>query len=435
MKGWVQVEPPDGASTDDEFFFAPSLFRAHNARERLAMLAGVPAVEQRDSALLAQLQGASLSQGVSVGASLPQGAPIPTAEFSSLGLSSLRAGPAPTGRAPTDRTRAERRTREELRTACICSELPCICSAEPADTWRSHGVEEPMEPMEPSSVEALSLEAMEAQFIEAIEPPKRMSMQLDESVFAASARRTGLEECRARLEAAAASQWEYELLPSGTELLPTGTYLPPSSAMSNPHTSNPHVHGAPDRAWVQQVAREAISSREMAISSRELSEAAAAEPWATYGRRPDGWAKKAVADGWLSVDEVVAAADARAAAADVEDQWRGGGGPAALSSGWAAAVDIPPWHSPQIRRWCATSPRTLHPAPCTLHPAPCALHPAPCTLHPAPCTPAPRTRTNTRTRTRPRTCTRTRTRTNTNTRPRPRPRPRTNTHPLALTTT
>ena len=162
MRGWVQVEPPEGASTDDEYYFAPSLFRAHNARERLAMLAGVPATEQRDSALLAQLQGASLSQGVSVGASLPQGAPIPTAEFSSLGLSSLRAGAAPTGRAPSDRTRTERREREEVRTACICSAPPCICwegSADQADTWRARGAEGPMEPMEPSSVEALSLEA------------------------------------------------------------------------------------------------------------------------------------------------------------------------------------------------------------------------------------------------------------------------------------
>ena len=111
MRGWVQVEPPEGASTDDEYYFAPSLFRAHNARERLAMLAGLPATEQRDSALVAQLQGASLSHGVSVGAPLPHGAPIPTAEFSSLGLSSLRAGAAPTGRAPADRTRTERRER------------------------------------------------------------------------------------------------------------------------------------------------------------------------------------------------------------------------------------------------------------------------------------------------------------------------------------
>ena len=115
MRGWVQVEPPEGASTDNEYYFAPSLFRAHNARERLAILAGVPATEQRDSALVAQLQGASLSHGVS----------IPTAEFSSRGLSSLRAGAAPTGRAPTDRTRTERREREEARTASICSAPPC----------------------------------------------------------------------------------------------------------------------------------------------------------------------------------------------------------------------------------------------------------------------------------------------------------------------
>ena len=161
MRGWVQVEPPEGASTDDEYYFAPSLFRAHNARERLAMLAGVPATEQLDSALVAQLQGASLSHGVSVGAPLPHGAPIPTAEFSSLGLSSLRAGAAPTGRAPSDRTRMERREREEARTACICSAPPCICWEEPADhadAWRARGAEGPMEPMESSSVEALSLE-------------------------------------------------------------------------------------------------------------------------------------------------------------------------------------------------------------------------------------------------------------------------------------
>ena len=161
MRGWVQVEPPEGASTDDEYYFAPSLFRAHNARERLAMLAGLPATEQRDSALVAQLQGASLSHGVSVGAPLPHGAPIPTAEFSSLGLSSLRADAAPTGRAPSDRTRMERREREEARTACICSAPPCICweeSADHADAWRARGAEGPMEPMESSSVEALSLE-------------------------------------------------------------------------------------------------------------------------------------------------------------------------------------------------------------------------------------------------------------------------------------
>ena len=133
MRGWVQVEPPEGASTDDEYYFAPSLFRAHNARERLAMLAGLPATEQHDSALVVQLQGASLSHGVSVGAPLPHGAPIPTAEFSSLGLSSLRAGAAPTGRALSDRTRTERREREEARTACICSAPPCICWEESAD--------------------------------------------------------------------------------------------------------------------------------------------------------------------------------------------------------------------------------------------------------------------------------------------------------------
>ena len=335
MKGWVQVEPPDGASTDDEFFFAPSLFRAHNARERLAMLAGVPAGEQRDSALLAQLQGASLSQGVSVGASLPQGVPIPTAEFSSLGLSSLRAGAAPTGRAPTDRTRAERRTREDLRTACICSELPCICSEEPAETWRSRGAEEPMEPMEPSSLEALSLEAMEAQFIA---PPARRSMSInDNDAEVAIARRTGLEECRARLEAAAAAQGDYEYA-----LLPSGTYLPPSSAMTHDN-----VHGAPDRAWVQQVAREAISSRAVREAA---TESWAADEWQPAGWVKDamagGWVKDAMAGGWVSVDAAMAAADAEA-------QGHGGGGPAAVSSGWAAAVDIPPWHSPQIRRWCA----------------------------------------------------------------------------------
>ena len=363
MKGWVQVAPPDGASTDDEFFFAPSLFRAHNARERLAQLAGVPATEQRDSALLAQLQGASLSHGVSVGASLLQGAPLPTAEFSSLGLSaSLRAGAVPcshTGRAATDRTRAERRTREDLRTACICSELPCICSEEPAETMRH--AEEPMEawrpsamdamePMEPSSLEALSLEAMEAQFIA---PPLLMSMGRGDDTLVASARRTGLEECRARLEAAEGSfargsQWDYELLP-------TGTYLPASSAMDNEHLEQrSNVQSPPaglpaagcfsNRAWVQQVAREAISSREVR-EVREVREAAATEPWG--GEAAEGWG----AEGWSSADAVAAAADAEA-------QWRDGGGTVALSSGWAAAVDIPPWHSPQIRRWCAARART-----------------------------------------------------------------------------
>ena len=88
---------------------------------------------------------------------------------------------------------------------------------------------------------------MEAQFIA---PPALRSMSInDNDAEVAIARRTGLEECRARLEAAAAAQGEYALLPSGT-------YLPPSSAMTHDN-----VHGAPDRAWVQQVAREAISSR------------------------------------------------------------------------------------------------------------------------------------------------------------------------------
>ena len=207
-----------------------------------------------------------------------------------------------------------------------------------------------MEPMEPSSVEALSLEAMEAQFIA---PPMRLSMRIDDNAAqVAIARRTGLEECRARLEAAAASQWEYALLPTGTYLPPS--YLPPSSAMTHDN-----VHGAPDRAWVQQVAREAVSSR-------EVREAAATAPWAVDEGQPEGWPegwlKDAMAGGWLSVDAAMAAADAARAAAGAEAQGRGGGGPAAVSSGWAAAVDIPPWHSPQIRRWCAARAR-IRPRP------------------------------------------------------------------------
>ena len=246
----------------DEFSFAPSLFRAHNARERLAMLAGVPATEQLDIALLAQLQGASLTQGVSVGGSGLQG-----------GLYALRASAPPCAR---DRTREERRAREEMRTMCVCSELPCICSEEQAEAVRH---------VKP--VGALALRSLEAQLA-------CMGRDAPAASVTPTCSRSGLGlHCSVEADA----QWE--LLSHGLAC----------------------YHPSPDSQW-------------------ELLPAAATDQW------------RAESEDW----EVSACRHSSAGGRPVAQPSGWDAAPLVITpSGWAAAVDIPPWH---IRLWCGATART-----------------------------------------------------------------------------